>query len=99
MSKENIVNVTLGNRAKGRINDLGKLAKPSRKEVLLRKEWYTNVISINHMRDQKWNMNFYKSNKGKKFLKKKVLFEEEIRGLQGLKIDKERPSKMSDKIS
>lgn len=51
------------------------------------------------MRDQKWNMNFYKSNKGKKFLKKKVLFEEEIRGLQGLKIDKERPSKMSDKIS
>lgn len=38
MSKEKTVNVTPGNRVKGRIKDLGKLAKPSRKEALLRKE-------------------------------------------------------------
>ncbi|CAI8587694.1 unnamed protein product [Vicia faba] len=70
----------------------------------------TNVNNINHLRDQRMNMNFYKSkggdtNKGKKVPMKKIIFEKDIRGLQGLNIDnensqkKERPNKMSQHLT
>ncbi|KAI5444638.1 hypothetical protein KIW84_013057 [Lathyrus oleraceus] len=48
MSKEKTI-ITPGSKAKGRIKDLGKLVKPSRKEVFMRKGSSSNVISIKHM--------------------------------------------------
>lgn len=101
MSKENTIHVTPRNRANGRLKGLGNLENPS--QVLLRKATSSKNININHMSDQRWNMNFYKSKcdvnkKGKEVIMKKVIYEEYFKVLQGFKIDNDRPSKMSDKI-
>lgn len=58
---------TQGNRAKGRINNSKELVNLGKEEILLRKGLSTNM---NLLCDQRWNMNFNKSehfvnNKGK----------------------------------
>lgn len=76
LEKKHTIHVTHGNRLKGIIRGLKKLVDLGREEVLLRKGLMANMNNINHMCDQRQNMNFYKSkggvtNKGKVVLWKR----------------------------
>ncbi|CAI8603532.1 unnamed protein product [Vicia faba] len=70
MSREKIVHVTLGKKAKGKINGLRNVTNSSHEEMLLRRISMEKVNNINYPCDQRREMNFYKSkggdtNKGK----------------------------------